>query len=41
MIVSSKAEPMAFSIEDSVSVLMPSAVTWPARLMRTFRGEVA
>jgi hypothetical protein len=40
-IVSLKREPMAFSIEDSVSVLMPSAVTWPARLMRTFRAEVA
>jgi hypothetical protein len=38
---SSKPEPIAFSIDDSVSVLMPSAVIWAWRLMRTARGDAA
>jgi hypothetical protein len=39
--VSLKAEPIAFSIETNVSVLIPSAVTWPGRLIKTARGELA
>jgi hypothetical protein len=35
---SAKAEPVAFSIDASVSVKMPSAESWAARLMRTARG---
>jgi hypothetical protein len=38
MIVSLKAEPTAFSMDDSTSVSMPSAAAWPKRLMRTARG---
>ena len=37
--MSSKAEPMAFSIEDSVSVKMPSAAAPPARLISWPRAE--
>jgi hypothetical protein len=32
---------VALSIEDSLSWLMPSVVTWSARLISTARGEVA
>ena len=39
--ISSKAEPIAFSIEDRVSVLKPSAVTSPVRLISTLLAEVA
>jgi hypothetical protein len=38
---SPKAEPMAFSIEDSVSLSTPSAVACDARLMSTPRCETA
>jgi hypothetical protein len=41
IIVSPNAEPMAFSMEARVSLFMPSAETWSARLISTARADVA